>query len=341
MRRKQPWLVRSLVGVISTAAGALIAHLTAAQAPPASQPTPAVAITIAPDPAPPVVNPPEPVALVPEPPPRDAVRSDLGGGSIITGGSEQRLLLFTFDDGPDPRYTRRLLEQLAQREVHAVFFLSAERFAGSSPWAENNRAIVREIVAAGHTIASHGHRHIQFTRLSSAALNEELDDAEAAFVAAVGLRPVLVRPPGGARSPRTDALLSARGYTTMMWNLGTGDAQVRTADEVVETFRRVLYVREHETGTRGGVVLLHDIHAWSLEAFPRILDSIERRNCQLYEAGEELYDVLDEPDAFIRPLGDDPSADAAWARLPDDVHAARQRSLREAAQARCGRVAMR
>jgi len=340
MRRKQSWLLRTVVGAFSTAAGALIAHLSAAQVPaPAVYEAPVASIHVAPPLA--SIAEPEPIPERLESPPRDAVRSDLGGGSIITGGSEQRLLLFTFDDGPDPRYTRRLLEQLERRGVHAVFFLSAERFAGSSPWAENNRAIVREIAAAGHTIASHGHRHMQFTRLSNAALGEELDDAERAFADAVGLRPVLVRPPGGARSPRTDALLSERGYTTMMWNLGTGDAQVRTADDVVETFRRVLYVREHETGTRGGIVLLHDIHAWSLEAFPRILDLIERRNCQLYEAGEEMYDVLDQPDAFIRPLGEDPSADAPWARLPDEVHAARQRVLREAAQLRCGRVAMR
>jgi peptidoglycan/xylan/chitin deacetylase (PgdA/CDA1 family) len=327
-----------VIGAIATAGGALIAHLSAAQQPAPVPPSVVPVAVLAPEPIAAEADDPEPVVrdVV-----RDAVRTELGGASIITGGSEQRLLLFTFDDGPDPRYTRRLLEQLERRGVHAVFFLSAERFAGRSPWAENNRAIVREIAAAGHTIASHGHRHIQFTRLSSAALNAELDDAERAFVDAIGLRPVLVRPPGGARSPRTDALLSERGYTTMMWNLGTGDAQVRTADEVVETFRRVLYVREHETGTRGGIVLLHDIHAWSLEAFPRILDLIERRNCQLYEAEEEMYDVLDGPDAFIHPRGDDPSADAGWARLPDQVHAARQHALRDAAEARCGRLAMR
>lgn len=327
------------VAAASIAGGALVAHATAA-VPVAARSTKAaaaiepVASAVVPAPVP-----------APEPPPvveLDAVRSDLSGGAVITGSTAQRIILFTFDDGPDPRYTRRLLDELDRRHVRALFFLTAERFAGPTPWAVTNREIVRDIVARGHTVASHGYRHLQFTRMSSAELTQELDRADAAFVEAIGLRPVLIRPPGGARSPRTDAVLSSRGYTSMLWNLGTGDAQVRTADEVVETFRRVLLVREHETGSRGGVVLLHDIHAWSLEAFPRILDHLNRRNCALLERGDELYDVIDDPAPFFAARADEnASAEAPWASLPDDVYQARQSALRDATEERCGRLAMR
>lgn len=339
-----PWWLRGSIGGTSLAIGALTAHLTAASAPAPVE-----------DRATPLLSPPEPLEapppeLEPEPEPEpaplvdttgiDPVRSDLGHGGVVSGASRQRILLFTFDDGPDPRYTRRLLDVLDARGVHAVFFLSGERFAGPTPWARDNREIVREIAARGHVLASHGHRHIQFTRLSTPALTAELDAADAAFIEAIGLRPTLVRPPGGARSPRTDAVLAARGYTSVMWNLGTGDAQVRTADEVVETFRRVLVAREHENGARGGIVLLHDIHAWSLEAFPRILDHIERRNCALNAAGEELYDILDDPAPFVGhdvPAGEE----APWAELSAAEHEARQAILRERTALRCERLALR
>jgi peptidoglycan-N-acetylglucosamine deacetylase len=349
----RPWsegaLRRIVVAAASVAGGALVAHATAAE--PAPSPVPSAALVVSSVPAPlaepehdPVGARSAPAETLPETVVTlDAVRSDLGGGAVITGSTEQRIILFTFDDGPDPRYTRRLLDELDRREVRALFFLTAERFAGATPWAVANREIVRDIVARGHAVASHGYRHLQFTRMSTPELIAELERAEASFVDAIGLRPSIIRPPGGARSPRTDAVLAGRGYTSMMWNLGTGDAQVRTADEVVETFRRVLIAREHETGSRGGIVLLHDIHAWSLEAFPRIVEHLNRRNCALLEDGEELYDVIDDPAPFFsaRAEGDDPSHEAPWARLPDDVHQARQAALREQTSERCGRLAMR
>jgi peptidoglycan/xylan/chitin deacetylase (PgdA/CDA1 family) len=339
------WLTRTAAGAAAVAAGALTAHLDArAGQPPEPRPSSVPAEQHALEVAPPSAPEPPPAAPLPLPDTTglDPVRSDLGGGAVVTGSSRQRIILFTFDDGPDPRYTRRLLDLLDRRGVRAVFFLSGDRFAGPTAWARDNREIVREIAARGHVLASHGHRHIQFTRLPTFELVRELDAADAAFVEALGVRPALIRPPGGARSPRTDAVLAARGYTTFLWNLGTGDAQVRTADEVVETFRRVLIAREHENGARGGVVLLHDIHAWSLEAFPRILDHLEHRNCALWAEGEELYDVLDDPAPFVAARGEgSPSDEAPWAALSEEEHEVRQAILRERTGERCGRLALR
>lgn len=337
------WLARTAVGAASVVAGALTAHVAIQPGPPAAAAVPAAPLVEPAVPTSPEPTLPVPAAPLPDTTGSDPVRVDLGGGAVVTGASRQRIILFTFDDGPDPRYTRRLLDLLERRGVRAVFFLSGDRFAGPTPWARENREIAREIAARGHVLASHGHRHIQFTRLSTPELVRELDAADTAFVEAVGLRPTLIRPPGGARSARTDAVLAGRGYTTVLWNLGTGDAQVRTADEVVETFRRVLIAREHENGARGGIVLLHDIHAWSLEAFPRILDHLERRNCALHAAGEELYDVLDDPAPFVvaRAEAASPSDEAPWAALSETEHEARQAILRERTRERCERLALR
>ena len=68
--------------------------------------------------------------------------------------------------------------------------------------------------------------------------------------------------------------------------------------------------RERENGERGGVILLHDTHEWSVEAFPRIVAELQRRNCALLEQGEELYDIVGDPRWFHAPRPEDASAEA-------------------------------
>ena len=93
-------------------------------------------------------------------------------------------------------------------------------------------------------------------------------------------------------------MLAAGGYTTVMWNIGLADWVERPAEEVERTFWKVLERNERE-GQRGGIVLLHDTHAWSVEGFARILASLSERNCDLLLRGEELYDIVDSLDPFV------------------------------------------
>jgi len=138
-----------------------------------------------------------------------------------------------------------------------------------------------------------------------------------------------------------DRLLASRGYTQVLWNLGTGDFQVRDSEAVLRTFTRVLDRRARENGERGGIVLLHDTHEWSVDAVPRIVGWLRDQNCALLEQEEELYDIVGEPRWFFAPRGDDASAEAPAAEPPPEVFAERQRRLREQTRRRCDRVASR
>jgi len=257
-------------------------------------------------------------------------------GAIITGSTPHRLILFTFDDGPDRRTTPLLLDRLDEAGMRAVFFLVASRLTGNTPSERQDVAVAREIIKRGHLVGNHTLDHAQLPLLDEQAALLQIVSAEQIFEKVYGVRPWLFRPPFGAHSERIDTLLASRGYTTMLWNLGTGDFQVRSADEVFEIWRKVFERREAETGDRGGIILLHDTYAWSVDAFQRIVSHLRTRNCELLERGEELYDFVDDPSLFFMPRADgDASQEAPAAQLTPEELEARQRPLRETEALRC------
>ena len=348
LSRAARWGLRVLVCAGAIAGGALFAHFTQPAyaaptqvAPPEGEAPPAVRAFVELDAdamrIEPVVAPPEAQPAGERTP---ALASTLRDGMVITGDTPHRMVLFSFDDGPDHRYTRHLLDQLQTADVRALFFLSARRFEGSTPRERELADIAREIVARGHYVGSHGMDHLQLPTLDGIQLAEQIEGTERVFERVLGERPFLVRPPGGARSLRVDTYLASRGYTQVLWNLGSGDFQVRTAEEVVHTWQRVLDRRERDEGMRGGIVLLHDIHAWSVEAFPRIVEWLDDRNCELLADGDELYDIVDDPSLFFVPRdGASPDVIAPPAMPEPAVLAARQARARARAEAHCARVA--
>lgn len=282
---------------------------------------------------------PDPAPAIPAPQPAappDPFGHALSGGRIITGATPHRLVLFTFDDGPDRRNTPLLLDRLDAAGIKAVFFLTANRIGGRNLAERQQAAIARDIIARGHMIGSHTLDHQQLPLLTDGDAKAELVGAERIFKRVLGGVPTLFRPPGGARSPRIDALLASRDYTTLLWNLGTGDFQVRSGEQVFDTWRKVFERRQRDHGDQGGVILMHDTYAWSVDAFQMIFSELERRNCELLEAGEELYDVVDDPALFFQERAGSSPSTFAEAAMPDAaVLAERQARLREKTRARC------
>jgi peptidoglycan-N-acetylglucosamine deacetylase len=267
---------------------------------------------------------------------RDSYAEAYKDGLVITGAAKNRILLFTFDDGPNKHTTPRLLEHLDAAGIRAVFFLTTSRMNGDNRREYQEREIAREIVRRGHIVASHTYDHLSLLSLESSKVRFELTESEQMFEIAFGERPWLLRPPGGNRSVRIDRLIAARGYTQVHWTLGAGDTQVKTPNEVAGTFWRVFERRERETGDRGGIILLHDIYHWSVDAFPLIVEEIRRRNCELLARNEELYEIVEDPALFFVARGDaDPSDEAPAAELSPDALEARQAPLREETRQLC------
>jgi peptidoglycan-N-acetylglucosamine deacetylase len=148
----------------------------------------------------------------------------------------------TFDDGPDPVWTPRVLDALAAEDVTATFFaIGASGTAHPEP--------VRRALAEGHDVQLHCQRHVRHTELGRAALEADTDAALAAL-GALGVAPVRWRTPWGVLGPHSEAVAAARGLTLTPWTTDTEDWAGEPAATLLERVRGDL--------RRGAVVLVHD-----------------------------------------------------------------------------------
>jgi peptidoglycan/xylan/chitin deacetylase (PgdA/CDA1 family) len=159
----------------------------------------------------------------------------------------RRQVALTFDDGPDDEVTPAVLDLLAAQGVRASFFCIAER-------ARARPALVRRIVAAGHSVQNHSrhHRH-GFSLLGPRGLAREVGDAQSALADITGVRPHCFRAPAGLRNPLLDPVLHRLDLHLVSWTRRGFDT--READPR-RVGRRLL-----DGLAAGDILLLHDGNA--------------------------------------------------------------------------------
>ena len=169
-------------------------------------------------------------------------------------------LAMTFDDGPHPSNTPRLLDMLKQRNIKATFFV-----VGTN--SQEYPQILRRIAAEGHEIANHTWTHANITTLSTDALRREIRDSTDAIVKATGTAPSLFRPPYGATTANIKAMIKSEfGFPTITWSVDPEDWKRPGVSVVTERL---------VSGARPGSILLaHDIHKPTIDAMPATLDRL-------------------------------------------------------------------
>ncbi|MEM9195738.1 MAG: polysaccharide deacetylase family protein [Myxococcota bacterium] len=278
---------------------------------------------------------PPPRSTVPRAVVRRALARDMRNGMILRGRTRHRLLHFTFDDGPRVDTTPYLLAHLDNAGVRATFFLVARQMDSDRGRRAKQSELARQMMLAGHTIGLHGFDHSRLTELSDVEIRAQLSESEVVFERELGGRPWLFRPPYGHHDEKSDEIVSSERYTQMMWTITAERRRTRTAEAVVEAFADSLDRRERSR-FHGGLVILHDRHRWVADAFPDMIAEIDRRNCELYAEGEELWDIVNDPRLFFVPRGEaNPSEYAPELRLSDEAIEARQAPLRARASRNC------
>jgi peptidoglycan/xylan/chitin deacetylase (PgdA/CDA1 family) len=170
-------------------------------------------------------------------------------GKALIAPSRPGELAMTFDDGPNPAWTPRLLEVLASHNVKATFFL-----VGSHAQAEPE--LVRQIVAAGHLIGNHSWSHPNLAFTAASRVGQELASTSDVLEQIAGVAVKYFRPPFGARRPVVFRLARSRGMVPVLWNAMTSDWKEPSA---VAIALRLTH-RIDQLGRRGSAsnIVLHD-----------------------------------------------------------------------------------
>ncbi|MGO9316455.1 MAG: polysaccharide deacetylase family protein [Terracidiphilus sp.] len=174
--------------------------------------------------------------------------SQLFGSSLIAPPRPGELAL-TFDDGPNPLWTPRLLDLLARRGVRATFFL-----VGS--YAQSHPDLVRQIAAAGHSIGNHSWSHRNLALASSRCIEDQLSRTSQTLAQITGTPPRFFRPPFGARRPATLRIARRLGLTPVLWNAMTSDWKNPSADAISLSLQEIID-RLYRQGQAANIVL-HD-----------------------------------------------------------------------------------
>ncbi|MCL2235460.1 MAG: polysaccharide deacetylase family protein [Defluviitaleaceae bacterium] len=182
-------------------------------------------------------------------------------------------MAITFDDGPHYRLTPILLDALAERNIHATFFL-----LGASAVAHPE--IVERMHAEGHQIGNHSYSHSNLTRLNRRQVEEELDVTSGIIYDITGEKPTLLRPPFGALNDMVLDVSREMGMAVALWSVDPQDWRYL---DYYATKAHVI-----DRSVEGSVILLHDIHEISIYAAIYAIDNLMERG-YTFVTIDEMY----------------------------------------------------
>lgn len=186
-----------------------------------------------------------------------------------------RCVALTFDDGPDPVYTPKLLDLLREKEVKATFFVVGKR-------ADQHPEIVRRAWAEGHLVGNHTWSHNPlFCFLMPGRLRAEIERGTESVQRSCGSRPRLFRSPVGLRHPLLAPFLENAGLEYISWRIRTLDTFTANSSVLA---RRIL-----KKAASGDIILLHDHLPGGtdamLQALPGVIDALRKRGFEFVLAG--------------------------------------------------------
>ncbi|MCM2575812.1 bifunctional polysaccharide deacetylase/glycosyltransferase family 2 protein [Streptomyces sp. MTZ3.1] len=197
------------------------------------------------------VRPPAPTDRVPKEVLEAGPVLDIRHGRPVGHEIPDRTVVLTFDDGPDPDWTPRILDKLKEHSAHAVFFVTGAMTA-------RHPDLVRRMVAEGHEVGLHTFNHPDLSYQSDARIDRELAQTQLALAGAAGVRTSLFRPPYSATPDALDNAswpvtrhVGERGYVSVFLDTDSEDWARPGTGEIV---RRALPKRPGD----GAVVLMHD-----------------------------------------------------------------------------------
>ena len=185
--------------------------------------------------------------------------------------AEDRYVAITFDDGPSGHFTSDLLEGLSERGVQATFFLCGYRI-------DQFPTIAARIAAEGHEIGAHGDTHSYFSDLSPMELCRELRASVRKIENTTGIRPKLLRPPGGLFDLQGLRESTCSDLSVILWSVDPEDWCCSNSETIAERVTRKVKA--------GDIILLHDMSDSSVQAAFKIIDRLQAQGFRFVTVSE-------------------------------------------------------
>jgi peptidoglycan/xylan/chitin deacetylase (PgdA/CDA1 family) len=182
---------------------------------------------------------------------------------IYSGPKEVKAVALTYDDGPNERFTPRLIEVLKRKGVPATFFFVGEQ-VNLYP------DVARQVAQNGFEIGNHTYDHRSLRKLAPAEAADQIDRTQKIIAETTGVRAGLLRPPYGECNADVVEMARQRGLGIIFWTIDTNDYQRQStkADIVGKVMRDV---------SNGAIILMHDRNTKTIEATEEIIDGLSAR----------------------------------------------------------------
>ena len=209
-------------------------------------------------------------------------------------GYHPNMVALSFDDGPDPKWTPKILDILRNKGVHAAFML-----IGSE--AQKDVSLMKRVVREGHEIGNHSYTHPDISEISPRQLDLEVKLTERLFASKLGIQPLYFRPPYDIdEEPDTDdqaapvAQLQRDGYTIIGSKMDTNDWDEHTRkspQEITQSILDQLETMKVKPQFRGSIILMHDgggDRSATVAALPVLIDTLRAQGYTIVPVSELL-----------------------------------------------------
>lgn len=184
-----------------------------------------------------------------------------------------KYIALTFDDGPSPAVTPRILETLKQHQAKATFFMIGNRV-------QYYPELAKQVAEEGNEIGNHSGSHANLSQLSEAQIWQEIVGTNQIIEGVIGHSPVCFRPPYGVYNPLVEKVASENNAQIILWSVDSLDWQERNAEGVNKIVQETIFP--------GSIVLLHDIHPSTADALPTLMTELENQGYQFVTVSELL-----------------------------------------------------
>lgn len=185
-------------------------------------------------------------------------------------GSE-KLVAFTFDDGPHPENTKRAMDILEKYNGKGTFFVVGERVEG-------NAGTVRDVINRGHQIASHSYDHPNLNGLPVDQVQKQINETEALIRKVSGYEhPIMVRPPYGAAN---ETVRNSVDVSFVNWSIDSEDWRSHNAESICN----IVDTYQHD----GAIVLMHDLYKTTIDGFECSIEKLSQKGYKFVTVEELL-----------------------------------------------------